>query len=673
MTRSQRPFPAEGDTPGLVWLKPGDRSAPLFVFAGAGGDVNELAPLAERLTDARAAACLDLTAIGPWTSVEEIVERALELMAEIQPSGPYHLLGYSFGGLIALEVARRLREAGNQVAPLLLVVAFYDRAFWPLSVWVSSQARLTLGHLRDLRGAPPGRAVAEVRRRAGRLIGRAAARLAGARAPEIDAEVEQDEVEVACKAAMARFRPRPYSGPAIFFQAKGDETLGCYLPVLWRHLVGHLEVEEIPSDHLGIVRTPNALARLAKALDLRLAAAKPLVLLVAARGWHASGRLALELSKAGFAVRGLCPAGHVLEQVEFVDATRRLAPFRRLRSLRCELTTASPDLVVPADDVAARLLHSLHAQACRQGSSGEPLRRLLERSLGGAGGYDHLYARAGIAAVAETAAIVGPRTLAIKTRAMLWDAIADFGLPAVLKTDGSSGGEGVAIVHTRAEAERSWRRLAAPPSLLWSLKRLIVDREFDRLGAYGRRRRVVNLQAFVPGRPANAAAALWRGEVLACVCCEVVETMYPTGPATVVRIVQNPQMHEAVARMARTLGLSGFCGVDFILDEAGQAHLIEVNPRATPTAHLRDADGRSPPEALCAAVLGRPIPVGDNGVGECVALFPMELIRDPKSEHLATARHDVPVQSRMLVHLGRGLAWRRNARPKLLSLLKRGP
>jgi thioesterase domain-containing protein len=35
-----------------------------------------------------------------------------------QPEGPYLIAGYSFGGLIAIEVARRLREAG-EAAPLL--------------------------------------------------------------------------------------------------------------------------------------------------------------------------------------------------------------------------------------------------------------------------------------------------------------------------------------------------------------------------------------------------------------------------------------------------------------------------------------------------------------------------------------------------------------------------
>jgi thioesterase domain-containing protein/glutathione synthase/RimK-type ligase-like ATP-grasp enzyme len=667
MNGSFHPSPARGDEgPGLAWFKPGDRSAPLFAFAGAGGAVSELAPLVQRLTDARAVACLDLAGLGGWTSVEQIADRALALMLEVQPEGPYRLLGYSFGGLIAQEIARRLRTEGRQVAVLMLVEAVYDRSFWPLGVWATSQARRTIHHL--------GRTVAEVTR--GRLVGRAGARLAGVDAAAFAANTAKSGVEAAFIAAMGRFRPRRYPGPAVFFRANREDLLGCDPAILWRRLVGELQVENIPFDLPGIVRKPEAVALLAAAVDARLAAADaaaPVALVVATRTWHASARLALELSKAGFAVRAFCAPGHVLEKVEFVDATRRFSALGEMRTLRRELEAVAPDLIVPADDSAARLLHALHARACREGPPGETVRRLVERSLGEPASFERLYARAKVAAAAEAQGVAGPRTLAVRSRTALADAAAELGLPAVLKTDCSTGGRGVAIVHTPVEAEQAFRRLTAPPPWLWSAKRLIVDREVDRLAACLQRRRpAANVQAFVFGRPANAAAALWRGEVLACVCSEVIETLYPSGPATVVRIVRDPEMRESVARMARTLGLSGFCGFDFIVDDAGRAHLIEINPRATPTVHLTDADGRSPPQALLAAVRGRPVPAGEERAGEFVALFPQELIRDPTSPHLTAGRHDVPVESETLVRLGHAQARRRNIRSQPFKLLRRG-
>ncbi|MBR7559922.1 alpha/beta fold hydrolase, partial [Mycobacterium tuberculosis] len=50
--------------------------------------------------------------------------RHLRDLRRIQPGGPYVLLGHSLGGLIALEVARRLRRAGEEVALVMTLDTF---------------------------------------------------------------------------------------------------------------------------------------------------------------------------------------------------------------------------------------------------------------------------------------------------------------------------------------------------------------------------------------------------------------------------------------------------------------------------------------------------------------------------------------------------------------------
>ncbi|MDX3187122.1 amino acid adenylation domain-containing protein [Streptomyces sp. MN03-5084-2B] len=52
-------------------------------------------------------------------SVEEMAADYLGRIREIQPSGPYHLLGWSFGGLVAHHVAVLLQEQGEEVAILV--------------------------------------------------------------------------------------------------------------------------------------------------------------------------------------------------------------------------------------------------------------------------------------------------------------------------------------------------------------------------------------------------------------------------------------------------------------------------------------------------------------------------------------------------------------------------
>ncbi|MFC9267211.1 amino acid adenylation domain-containing protein [Streptomyces zhihengii] len=54
-------------------------------------------------------------------SVEEMADTYLERIREVQPWGPYRLLGWSFGGLVAHTMAVRLREAGEQVELLALM------------------------------------------------------------------------------------------------------------------------------------------------------------------------------------------------------------------------------------------------------------------------------------------------------------------------------------------------------------------------------------------------------------------------------------------------------------------------------------------------------------------------------------------------------------------------
>jgi hypothetical protein len=58
---------------------------------------------------------------GVPASIEEMAEDYIGVIRRIQPRGPYHLGGYCNAGLVAFEMGRRLREAGERVeAPILI-------------------------------------------------------------------------------------------------------------------------------------------------------------------------------------------------------------------------------------------------------------------------------------------------------------------------------------------------------------------------------------------------------------------------------------------------------------------------------------------------------------------------------------------------------------------------
>ena len=58
---------------------------------------------------------------SPLTSIEEMATRYIEAIRQIQPQGPYQLGGWSFGGLVAFEMAQQLYQAGEQVSLLAII------------------------------------------------------------------------------------------------------------------------------------------------------------------------------------------------------------------------------------------------------------------------------------------------------------------------------------------------------------------------------------------------------------------------------------------------------------------------------------------------------------------------------------------------------------------------
>ncbi|WQF77331.1 Putative thioesterase, alpha/Beta hydrolase [Colletotrichum destructivum] len=92
---------------------------PLFLFPPGGGELHCWIELASRLRN-RPLYGLRLRGLQPgettFESIDELVECFLEEIRQVQPHGPYALLGMCFGGNIAFEVAKALEAAGEVVA-----------------------------------------------------------------------------------------------------------------------------------------------------------------------------------------------------------------------------------------------------------------------------------------------------------------------------------------------------------------------------------------------------------------------------------------------------------------------------------------------------------------------------------------------------------------------------
>jgi len=107
-------------TPSLLLpIQPEGDKKPLFCFTGLWGFPTAYRRLGELIKDTGH----PLYAMGnpEADTVEAIAEICLEDILKAQPVGAYYLIGYSFGGLVALEVAKRLQDQGEEVAQLLLL------------------------------------------------------------------------------------------------------------------------------------------------------------------------------------------------------------------------------------------------------------------------------------------------------------------------------------------------------------------------------------------------------------------------------------------------------------------------------------------------------------------------------------------------------------------------
>lgn len=372
---------------------------------------------------------------------------------------------------------------------------------------------------------------------------------------------------------------------------------------------------------------------------------KPTLLIATTARWFPTARLAVALANSGFTVDAVCPSNHPLSET---DVVRRIYSYRGLDALTFfgdAISAAKPDLIVPGDDLATQHLHLLYDQGRRNGDAGATVCALIERSLGTSNGFAVINSRTKFMELAQSEGIRVPKTEVVRDGNDLKRWFAQAGLPVVLKSDGSSGGDGVRVARTLEDAERALRLLQAPPLVARAVKRALLDQDARLLRpALLRRRATVNAQVFIAGREANSAVACWKGEVLASLHFEVINKVGSSGHATVVRLVDNEEMFAAAEKMVRRLNLSGVHGFDFMLESAtGDAYLIEINPRATQVGHLALGLGRDIPAALYSAITGESIrPAPKVTEDDTIALFPQEWIRDPASTFLQSAYHDVP-------------------------------
>lgn len=242
----------------LVLLRRGNRPHGLFLLAGA----HMYRELAHRLqVDMPVYGLFSQTEIDllewpvdrplPAVSVDSLAEAYLQIIRTQQPHGPYHLGGYSVGGVLAYEVGQRLLAMGEDVALLVMLDCAMPGKGWKrLKAGIVRRARMFQregwGHLLHLY-------------RQWRAL-EAAGTVPGGRRNEAYAR------------AIREYRARPGRMPGVFFQAAGDaSTAPAYG---WDQLLSRLNIVRVPGTHGDILEMPNVEV-LATQLNTQLASVLP--------------------------------------------------------------------------------------------------------------------------------------------------------------------------------------------------------------------------------------------------------------------------------------------------------------------------------------------------------------------------------------------------------------
>jgi aspartate racemase len=225
----------------LVAMQPEGSKPPFFCVHGVGGNVVGFHELARHMKPGYPFYGLQSHGLDGkhecHTRIEEMAAHYLDEISTVQSEGPYHLGGFSLGGLVAYEMARQLVARGEEVGLLVLFDTYATNPKPVNESLVDMLLHPTWAQLRQL----PGELRKKIRRT---LIAR--------RLPALLKKVMSTNAR-----AGAQYALQPYSGKATLLRA-GDSWRVSEDPYAkWGELVGTLETMEIGGAHMDILREPQ--------------------------------------------------------------------------------------------------------------------------------------------------------------------------------------------------------------------------------------------------------------------------------------------------------------------------------------------------------------------------------------------------------------------------------
>jgi thioesterase domain-containing protein len=259
----------------LVAIQPAGSQPPLFFVHPAGGNIICYVALARHLGLEQPFYGLQARGLDgrdePFTRLEDMAAYYVAAVRRVQPEGPYLLGGWSLGGVVAYEMARQLRELGQEIAFLALLdspapvrpLEEFDDV--ELIAGLAADLALPISE-EDLRQLEPDRRLLHLleQGRQQRLV-----------PPDYDLaqarrllHIYQTNVR-----ALRNYQPQPYAGRITLFRASESATGGfddaqpsdLHRTLGWSALSTHsVDVHEVPGDHISITTEPHVQSLAAK-------------------------------------------------------------------------------------------------------------------------------------------------------------------------------------------------------------------------------------------------------------------------------------------------------------------------------------------------------------------------------------------------------------------------
>jgi acetoacetyl-CoA synthetase len=226
--------------PPLVQLKSGAETPPVFIAHGLGGSALDFYQIVKQLSVPGPIYGIQAKGIDgveePLESIEDMARYSLAAVKQIQPQGPYVLIGFSLGGLVVLEMAQQLTALGETVGLLALLDSYphlsYLSGTQRARLWCRQMWRRAAKRLQWLGVSLPYQTTLEV--------------------PPLPSQYRFREVSYV---ALERYRPRYYPGKMCFVRAAIPTDFPADPAAVWSPLVREFEVKTAPGDHLGIMTT----------------------------------------------------------------------------------------------------------------------------------------------------------------------------------------------------------------------------------------------------------------------------------------------------------------------------------------------------------------------------------------------------------------------------------